>query len=44
VSRGIFPLQIDRLNLAIYPYLPRATVATTTAKDYLSLLAGGAAS
>jgi hypothetical protein len=31
-----------RLDLAIYPYLPRATVATTTAKDYLSLLAGAA--
>jgi len=33
-----------RLDLAIYPYLPRATVATTAAKDYLSLLAGGASS
>ena len=32
-----------RLDLAIYPYLPRATVATTLAKAYLSLLAGGAA-
>ena len=33
-----------RLNLKIYPYLPQATVATTMAKAYLSLLAGGAAS
>jgi hypothetical protein len=31
-----------RLDLKIFPYLPRATVATTTAKDYLSLLAGAA--
>jgi transposase len=31
-----------RLDLKIYPYLPRATVATTMAKTYLSLLAGGA--
>jgi len=33
-----------RLDLTIYPYLPPATVATTLAKSYLSLLAGGAAS
>jgi hypothetical protein len=33
-----------RLDLKIYPYLPRATVATTSARAYLSLLAGGAAS
>jgi hypothetical protein len=31
-----------RLNLEVYPYLPQATVATTLAKTYLSLLAGGA--
>jgi len=31
-----------RLDLKVYPYLPQATVATTTAKSYLSLLAGGA--
>jgi len=31
-----------RLNLEIYPYLPQATVATTLAKSYLSLLAGAA--
>jgi hypothetical protein len=31
-----------RLNLKIYPYLPQATVATTLAKSYLSLLAGAA--
>jgi transposase len=30
-----------RLNLEVYPYLPQATVATTLAKTYLSLLAGG---
>jgi len=29
-----------RLDLKIYPYLPRATVATTSARAYLSLLAG----
>jgi hypothetical protein len=27
-----------RLDMAIYPYLPRATVATTSARDYLGLL------
>jgi transposase len=32
-----------RLDLTIYPYLPQATVTTTRAKSYLSLLAGGAA-
>ena len=31
-----------RLALKIYPYLPRATVATTLTKAYLSLLAGAA--
>ena len=31
-----------RLNLGIYPYLPQATVATTMAKSYLSLLARAA--
>ena len=29
-----------RLDMAIYPYLPKATVATTSARDYLGLLAG----
>ena len=33
-----------RLDLKIYPYLPQATVATTRAETYLSLLAGGASS
>ena len=33
-----------RLDLKIYPYLPQATVATTMAKAYLSLLAGAASS
>jgi hypothetical protein len=31
-----------RLNLQVYPYLPQATVATTQASSYLSLLAGAA--
>ena len=31
-----------RLDLKTYPYLPRATVATTSARAYLSLLAGAA--
>ncbi len=31
-----------RLDLKVYPYLPQATVATTMAKSYLSLLAGAA--
>jgi hypothetical protein len=31
-----------RLDLKIYPYLPQATVTTTSAKAYLSLLAGAA--
>ena len=29
-----------RLDLSIYPYLPRATVATTSARSYMALLAG----
>jgi hypothetical protein len=29
-----------RLDLKIYPYLPRATVATTSARAYLSLQVG----
>jgi transposase len=29
-----------RLNLDLYPYLPRAQVATTSARSYLSLLSG----
>ena len=31
-----------RLNLDIYPYLPRAQVATTSAASYMNLLADGA--
>ena len=31
-----------RLDLTLYPYLPRATVETTSAKAYLDLLAGAA--
>jgi transposase len=33
-----------RLDLKIYPYLPQATVTTTSAQAYLSLLAGGPSS
>ncbi len=32
-----------RLNLDIYPYLPRAQVNITRASSYLTLLAGGTA-
>ena len=32
-----------KLDLALYPYLPRATVATTSARAYLALLGNGAA-
>ncbi|HET6467928.1 MAG TPA: IS21 family transposase [Geminicoccaceae bacterium] len=32
-----------KLDLTLYPYLPRATVATTSARAYLALLGGGAA-
>ena len=31
-----------RLDMAIYPYLPKATVATTSARSYLDLLTGAA--
>jgi hypothetical protein len=30
-----------RLDLEVYPYLPRARVATTSARAYLELLAEG---
>jgi len=32
-----------KLNLAVYPYLPRAEVGTTSAASYMSLLSGNAA-
>ena len=32
-----------RLDLALYPYLPRVRVSTTSAGDYLTLLSGRAA-
>jgi hypothetical protein len=32
-----------RLDMTIYPYLPRATVATTSVRSYMELLAGEAA-
>jgi hypothetical protein len=31
-----------RLDMTVYPYLPRATVASTSARTYLELLAGAA--
>jgi len=31
-----------RLDLGVYPYLPKATVATTSARAYMELLAGAA--
>ena len=31
-----------KLDLDVYPYLPRANVATTAAASYMSLLGGGA--
>ena len=31
-----------RLDMTIYPYLPRANVATTSARTYMDLLAGAA--
>ncbi len=30
-----------RPDMKVYPYLPRATVATTTPRAYLDLLSGG---
>ena len=32
-----------KLDLAVYPYLPRVAVATTSAKAYMALLFGRAA-
>ena len=32
-----------RLDMTIYPYLPKATVATTSARSYMDLLSGAAA-
>ena len=32
-----------KLDLTIYPYLPRVTVEATSAKAYMALLGGGAA-
>ena len=31
-----------RLDMTVYPYLPRATVAMTSARAYMDLLTGGA--
>ena len=30
-----------RLNMTVYPYLPKVTVATTSARAYMDLLVGG---
>jgi hypothetical protein len=32
-----------RLDMTVYPYLPKATVTTTSARAYLALLAGAEA-
>ena len=32
-----------RLDMTVYPYLPHASVASTSARTYLELLAGAAA-
>ena len=32
-----------RLHLTVYPYLPKATVATTSPRSYMDLLEGAAA-
>jgi hypothetical protein len=32
-----------RLDMTVYPYLPKAKVATTSARSYMDLLAGAAA-
>ena len=31
----------QRLDLELYPYLPKVTVTTTSAGDYMELMAGG---
>lgn len=31
----------QRLDLELYPYLPKVTVTTTSASDYMTLMAGG---
>ena len=34
------PLWPPRLDLDVYPFLPRTNIATTSAASYMSLLAG----
>ena len=34
---------LPRLDMTIYPYLPKATVTTTSTRSYMDLLAGVAA-
>ena len=31
----------QRLDLQLYPYLPKVTVTTTSASDYMALMEGG---
>ena len=31
----------QRLDLQLYPYLPRVTVTKTSARDYMALMSGG---
>src|SRR5215208_6138715 len=38
----VFTVLRRRLDLTSYPYLPRATVATTSARSYMDLLSGAA--
>jgi CheY-like chemotaxis protein len=42
LASGWIERRPPRLDLTVYPYLPRARVATTAAKAYLDLLAGAA--
>ena len=37
------PLAMRLVIMTIYPYLPKATVATTSARSYMELLTGEAA-
>ncbi len=44
MSKHLVPCRIERrpprLDLDVYPYLPKARVATTSARSYMSLLPG----
>jgi hypothetical protein len=45
--KHLVPCRIEdrppRLDLELYPYLPRANVMTTSTQDYVTLLMGGSA-